>query len=209
MTPDEVSAKIEGRQFMTRQQAHMVRGFIQFFKLKLILELGHMHGASTCQLAAAAQTIGGSLTTIDVRRYDPSVQDNLARCELENVTVHVESESAGGEWRLLQLLEAGLAGTFDLIYIDARHLWRDCAADFVMAARLVRPGGWLLFDDLKLDHSTYPDDCGWIKAMSAEERATPQVGKVWAHLVKTDDRFTNFTEHGNWGFCQRRPAKQG
>ena len=202
MTPDEISACVQGRQFMTREQAHLVRGFLRFFGLKSLLELGHMHGASTCQLAAAAATIGGSLTTIDVAHYLPSVEENLARCGLENVTIYVESESAGGEWRLLKLLEAGVQ--YDFIYIDARHLWTPCAADFVMSAQLLRSGGWLLFDDLRLDHAGYPDDCSWIKPMSAEERGTRQVGKVWQHIVKPDARFHNFTEHGNWGFCQKR-----
>ena len=53
--------------------------------------------------------------------------------------------------------EGNGAPRFDLVYLDGAKNWTIDGLAVVLAERLLRPGGWLLMDDL---HWTYGDDPG-------------------------------------------------
>lgn len=53
---------------------------------------------------------------------------------------------------LISLLAGGRAGAFDLVYVDGSHQAPDVLADAVLAFRLLKVGGVLIFDDYLWSH---------------------------------------------------------
>jgi hypothetical protein len=71
--------------------------------------------------------------------------------------------------------------------------------------RLLRPGGWLLMDDLHFRPRDHP---GWETAfsqMSEDELNTGQVGMVYDLLVKTHPQLGRFTlsNAGHMGWARK------
>ena len=130
------------------------------------LEIGSYEGASACFLiAAVAYRAPLSLHCVDT--WAGGVEhapDGLAPADMEAVErrfcrniatavaaaphpvdLHVHrAESADA---LAGLLAGGHAGTFDFIYVDGSHQAPDVLADAVLAFRLLKVGGHLVFDD--------------------------------------------------------------
>lgn len=205
MNLEAVQTAIEGRKWMNLPMAQKAAGWIIPLGNRRILELGHMHGASTCYFAAMAQDLCGHVTTCDLpaaATMTPNLEDGLAKCGLADlVTIHRDPE--GAEWRMMQMIDAG--AEFDFIYIDAGHSVKCCGLMFFLAERLLRPGGMILFDDI---HWSYRKggmaDVPWVRRLTEAEQTTEQVGWVWRTLVQKHPGFEYFQEDGNWGWCWKR-----
>lgn len=202
--------------YMTTTQAHRVKKLFAQYDLRNCLELGFMHGKSSTFIAAILREMGGGhLTSIDrpsAKALDPNIETMLARCGL-NEYVDVFYEETSYNWKLLEFLEQNPRPSFDFCYIDGGHTWERDGFAFHLVEKLLRSGGWVLFDDL--DHSfqkTYaqrgrippggevPKGAG----MTQREFATQQIRKVWDLLVKEHPSFHNFIDEGRWGFAQKR-----
>lgn len=61
--------------------------------------------------------------------------------------VHFVVHKGRSDEMLAQLLVQGARGYFDLVYIDGSHEAPDVLADAVLAFRLLRTGGVMIFDD--------------------------------------------------------------
>lgn len=191
-------------------QAQKIARLINENAIRNCLELGFFHGVSTAYIAAALKANGGGhLTTVDkagARDRSPNVDKILADLDLSDyVTVHYEPRSY--TWRLMKLIEA--RGTFDFCYIDGAHSWDADGFAFFLVEKLLRPGGWLLFDDLDWTHEQHmlrvaPKVPDWLARIPEEEMKTPQVRKVWELLVKPHPAFGNFREDGSWGIAQKK-----
>jgi predicted O-methyltransferase YrrM len=203
--PKEVKAILENLPHMSLGQAEWITRHIQAFGLKQVLEIGFMHGVSTCYFAAAVEPLDGHVTTLDLPyslKREPNIHQLLDKCGLQQrVTVVVEP--AGAAWRLMKMLPA--QQFFDFCYIDAKHTW-DCTGFlFFLVEKLLRPGGWLLFDDIKYSIGTSASrNAGWAAHLTDEERTICQVGKVWELLAKDHPGFCNFIDQSNWGLCQKK-----
>ncbi len=209
MTPVEVKRIVGGLPSMTLEQGEAMTRFIGEQGIGDILELGFHHGVSTCYMAAAlAGRGGGSITTIDLeaaRAAAPNVEALLERVgERGRVRVHYEPSSYA--WRLMRFLEEDPAPRFDLCYLDGAHTWRDDALAFFLADRLLRPGGWIVLDDLDWTFAASPSlkDAGWVRALPADERTEPQVRKIYELLVKPHPGYHNFVVRDGWAYAQKR-----
>jgi predicted O-methyltransferase YrrM len=177
------------------------------------LELGTGHGATTCVIAAALEEIGGgTITTIDHR---PDRKHNIS--ELAQVTgmqryVRAIVHPAGYNWTLMGILrEQTAAGRcepcVDFCYLNGAHEWVTDALAALLALRLLRPGGWLMIDDLNFRlRGCNP---GWEKDFghkTNEELDTPQIGMVFDLLVKThpDLERLALTNTGHIGWARRK-----
>ncbi len=193
--------------YMRFDQAQKIAQLIKDNSIRHCLELGFFHGVSTAYIAAALKANGGGhLTTVDrdaARDRSPNVDKILADLALsDHVTVHYEPRSY--TWRLMKLIED--RKTFDFCYIDGAHSWDADGFAFFLVEKLLRPGGWLLFDDLDwtYEHMLRPEaNPDWLARMPLEEMTTPQIRKVWELLVKPHPSFGNFREDGWWGFAQK------
>ena len=110
---------------------------------------------------------------------------------------------------------------FDFCYIDDNHSWSVTGLHFFLVEKLLKPGGYILFDDLKwtiaasrirrLKKQLADNPARFPPSMNTtghditeEQKETPQVGKVWELLVKQHQGFFNFQEIDGFGLCQKR-----
>jgi predicted O-methyltransferase YrrM len=191
--------------YMSLKQARVITEFIQENNISSILELGFFHGVSTCYMAAALDEIGGgSLVTIDLlsaKKRQPNIEMLLEKCGyLDMVKFYYEPVSYN--WRLMKLIEENNT-TFDLCYLDGGHDWYNTGLAFFLVDKLLRPGGWIIFDDL--DWTMEHLNTQWALRKPLEERITPQVRKVWELLVKPHSNYRNFREQASWGYAQKNP----
>lgn len=205
ITLEQVHASLGDRPYMKLDRAKLAEQIIIPNKLGRILEIGHYMGASTCYFAAMAQALGGRVVSCDFPHaagLSPNLEDGLKRCGLsEWVTIFRDQE--GAEWRMMKLIDQGLE--FDFVYIDAGHTVVNAALQFFLADRLMRRGGWIVFDDLPWTMARSSlKDAAWVKKKTQEEQTTAQVGWVWRTLVKTHPGFANFQETQQWGWCQKQ-----
>ena len=209
MTCQEVKDLVGNAPHMTLEQGRAISEFIAANRVENILELGFQHGVSTCYMAAALAGRGrGSIVTVDLesaRRESPCIEELLGRAGLrDRVTAFYEPTSY--TWRLMRLLEEDPKPRFDLCYLDGAHSWFVDGFAFFLADRLLRPGGWLIMDDLNwtYDHSPALKDTDWVRSMPADEKTTQQVKRVYELLVKTHPDYHNFTISNGWAYAQKR-----
>lgn len=126
-----------------------------------ILEIGSFEGASVCYLIdklGAQQALelhcvdtweggmehaGLNMGAVE-QRFDANVAKASAAAA-HPVVVHKHKGYSDGQ--LAKLLVEGKAGYFDFAYVDGSHQAPDVLCDAVLAFRLLRVGGVLVFDD--------------------------------------------------------------
>jgi predicted O-methyltransferase YrrM len=189
--------------YMSLDKARIVTEFIQKHNISNILELGFYHGVSTCYMAAALEALGrGSIVTIDLlsaEQRNPNIEQLLEKCGSREL-VEFYYEPVSYNWRLMKLIEENKL-KFDLCYLDGGHDWYNTGYAFFLVDKLLRTGGWIIFDDL--DWTMEHINKNWALRKPLEERITPQVRKVWELLVKPHPNYANFREEGSWGYAQK------
>mgnify|MGYP001295891211 CR=1 FL=1 len=121
------------------------------------LELGTGFGATSCVIAAALERNGhGQLVTVDRVLHDPvnvNVLLNHVRGNIDRVETIVDE--LGYNWWLAEVLAqqtdtrtGQVNEIFDLCFLDGAHEWETDALAFLLAVRLLKPGGWMVLDDL-------------------------------------------------------------
>ncbi len=201
--------------YMSYWQAQRLRAFLLENHLRDCLELGFFHGVSSAYIAEMLREQGsGHLVTIDLesaRNREPNIEQILDSLALRRlVTIYFEPRSY--TWRLMKLIEEHPEPIFDFCYVDGGHTWDHSGFGFFLVEKLLRPGGWTLFDDLSwtIEQSSAFQDAATrenlMRRHTREYVATPQVRKVWELLVKRHPSFTAFHEEGEWGFAQKKDA---
>lgn len=204
---DTVAGAIDGVPHMNRKQGRRLYEHVIDQELHEVLELGCAHGVSTCYLAAAVDALGdGRVTTFDrVGALDlsPNIYDLADRVELSD-RIHPIFAKRSFTWELRRLLQPSQRPQFDFVFIDGGHTWDVTGYAFFLTDLLLRPGGWMLFDDLPWTIASSPSvaEAGWAKALPAEERETPQVQEVFDLLVARDTRYETYYD-GRWGWAQK------
>jgi predicted O-methyltransferase YrrM len=192
---------------MKLAEAKYLYELIQLHELRSCLELGFYHGVSSAYIAGALQDLGGgSLFTIDrlsAQRLVPNIESVLRSLGLsEFVTYYFEHTSY--TWRLMKMIEADYRDKFDLCYIDGGHTWDTTGFAFFLVAKLLKPGGFIIFDDLPWTiKSSHVAHLVKYKDMPEEEQTTPQVRKVFDLLVREDCRFGAHQIVGRWGIARK------
>ena len=136
----------------------------ELFKLappSCYLEIGAWEGRSACfviETCAAERPVeihcidtweGGvehdpaGMTDVE-RRFDANIAVAASRAAHEVRLVKHKSRSADA---LVRLLAEGRGEQFDAIYVDGSHQAPDVLTDAVLAFRLLKPGGVIIFDD--------------------------------------------------------------
>ena len=110
-------------------------------------------------------------------------------------------------WSLMSLLAAHEAPRFDYVFIDGAHTWAHDALAFMLADRLLVPGGLLDFDDYRwtlrrspsMNPASFPD----VERLYTDEQIDArQVALVVDLLVRRDPRYEEvvpdkvFRKHG-------------
>ncbi|MBC8356656.1 MAG: class I SAM-dependent methyltransferase [Planctomycetes bacterium] len=186
MDLQRIAKTTTGFPYMRLQQAQQLAVRFVEWQPENILEIGTYHGTGTCYLAEMVRERNGHVTTVDLPwtatdRMNRQVEQQLEACGLDNVTVFRRDDGAEG---LMFEHLVNEKPPFDFVYIDGGHQWAKTVPQFCLALACLRPGGWILFDDI--DNEKYPE-----------------VGAVWQHVVPNHPGVIETQECGNWGFARR------
>ncbi len=213
-----MAAAVAGIPFMSPAQGRVVFDHVRATAPREALELGTAHGVGAAYIAAALPP-GGRLTTVDFAgaRYDPAPEQVLARAGVAD-RVDVVREFSSYTWWLKEQVQArsdahgNVEPRFDFVYLDgAKNLTIDGLA-VVLVEKLLRPGGWLLMDDLDW---TYADDPGREatdgvvhRSLSEPERTEPHLRAVFDLIVAQHPSFTDLRVQDEWwGWARKAPGE--
>ena len=209
----KVTEALAGVPHISSERGKEIYEFIREQRPASVLELGFAHGASSCYIGAALQANGhGRLTTIDLedaRRREPNIEQLVHATGLLDWVYPVHTPTSY-TWELMRMLEHRDDGQwmFDFAFIDGAHSWFVDGLAFYLVDKLLKPGGWVLFDDLDWTYATSPTlgETEFVRSMPEDERTTPQIGKVYELLVKTHPGYCEFRNDGSWGWARKMPS---
>jgi predicted O-methyltransferase YrrM len=221
---DDVRERVSGIQFATASP-HRIYEHIRRTRPEAVLELGTAHGVSTSYIAAALEANGvGHLTTVDHggASFDPPPEKLLHDLGLEHRVTIVRAHSSYN-WFLKEQIEAhsdkngNCEPIYDFCFLDGAHNFDIDGLAVVLVEKLLRPGGWLLLDDLDWTYEIdpwsapelWPD--GHAKPfgpLSDEQRAASQVRAVFDVVLKQHLAFTRFICEDEWYvWAQKAPGE--
>jgi predicted O-methyltransferase YrrM len=180
--------------------------FVREHRFERCLELGMAHGGSAVYIASALEANGaGHLDSVDLhiaKERVPPATETLKRAALEHrVTLHYEDTSY--TWflhdKLREQLRDGerIEPLYDFVFIDGAHTWDVDALAFALVDRLLKPGGWILLDDL--DWNIGDSDT----TLPQVQRDLPHVREIWELLALTPPQYDEFRTDGQWGWLRK------
>ena len=203
---------------MTKKQGEIVYSLVKNSDITNILELGFAHGTSTCYMAAALEEKGkGKITSIDrkdAKNRQPNVFELLEKTKLDKY-INLVFANKTYNWELMKLIELNTKNNicqpvFDFCFLDGSHNFEiDCAA-FFLADKLIKPGGYLLLDDLfwSYENSASLKDTDFVKQMDEDERKLPHVKKIFDLVVMQHPDYTDFRVEGSWAWARKKTDKK-
>ena len=162
-----------GRQIAGPTLGALLRHIILMLRPQRVLEIGTFSGYSTIWIAAALPE-GGHIDTIEVN----DEMEDLIREGFDRAGVAERIRLVIGD--ALDILPT-LTETYDLVYIDANK--RDYVAYYQSVIDLVRPGGWILADNVLWD--------GQVVSGDPRSQQTRSI-QAFNDLVAGDARVENF-----------------
>jgi predicted O-methyltransferase YrrM len=199
---------------MSKNEGSLIYNMILANDIFEILELGTAHGTGSCYMAAALEEKGrGSVLTIDNKTAllrVPNVFDLIKKCNIEKYVTPVFANSSYN-WELMKIIDRQTKNGFcepvyDLCFIDGAHNFEiDCCA-FTLVDKLVKPGGFILFDDLNWTYAKSPSmkDTNFVKQMAEDEKTTPQIRKLVELIVVNYDNYSDFSILESWFLTRKK-----
>ncbi|MFI4977362.1 MAG: class I SAM-dependent methyltransferase [Solirubrobacterales bacterium] len=223
---EEVAERVRGIPYMNPEFGRRVYQHIRETRPEQALELGTAHGVSAAYIAAALEANDrGHLTTVDHggASYDPWPQKVVNQAGLAHRVTIVRDHSSY-DWFLKQQIErssdasGNCAPIYDFVFLDGSHNFVVDGLAVVLVEKLLRPGGWLLLDDLDWTYEQNP----WVAPelwpdgnarpfgpMSESERTEPHVRAVFELIVKQHPSFTTLVREDEWyGWAQKQPGEK-
>jgi predicted O-methyltransferase YrrM len=211
---------VTGVPFMSPEQGRIVYDHVRAERPAEVLELGTAHGVGAAYLAAGLEANGaGRLTTVDFQgaSYDPAPETVLARAGLAH-RVEVVRAHSSYTWWLKEEIEArsdadgNCEPRFDFVYLDGSKNWTVDGLAVFLSEKLLRPGGWLLMDDLDW---TYAQDPGREatdgivhRELGEAERTQPHLRAVFDLIVAQHPSFTELRVQDEWwGWARKAPGE--
>jgi predicted O-methyltransferase YrrM len=215
-----VARAVAGVPFMSPAQGRIVYDHVRATRPGEVLELGTAHGVGAAYLAAALEDNGtGRLTTVDFAgaAYDPPPEAVLARAGVAG-RVAIVREFSSYTWWLKEQVQArsdragNVEPVYDFVYLDGAKNWTIDGLAVVLVEKLLRPGGWLLMDDLDW---TYAQDPGREatdgivhRELSGPERTEPHLRAVFDLIVAQHPAFTELKVQDEWwGWARKAPGE--
>ena len=220
---EAVAAAVQGvaEPHITPAQGRLIYDHVRDTRPEQVLELGTAHGVSAAYIAAALDGNGhGHLTTVDSSQLawkNPTPAELMERLGLGE-RVSVDRSYSTYTWFLKEQVEARSddAGNceplYDFCFLDGQKNWSVDGMAVVLIEKLLRPGGWLLLDDLGWTYS--PQTTGvhyWVDvgALSERERTEPHLRAIFDLIVKQNPSFPELRIQDEWwGWARKAPGEQ-
>jgi predicted O-methyltransferase YrrM len=214
---EAVQRFVGGVPFISAEHARDLYAMILRERPAEILELGIAHGTATCVMAAALDELGaGHITAVDLKdaAFAPSAEEQLERCGLGGYAGVVRMQT-GYTWFLhdeirRQTVKGACQPKYDLCIIDGPKNWTIDGCAFFLADKLLRPAGWIIFDDYDwtyagADASRAATDGITHRILSEAERTTPQIREVFELLVVQHEDYGEFVieDHRDWAMARK------
>ncbi len=135
------------------------RNIVADMEPRRFLEVGTFEGQSAVFMAEGCAPVGGfEMTCIDtwaggiehdttaMSEVEARFDRNMARAQAKHA-FKLRKMKSDSTLALAQVLVEGGADSFDVVYVDASHQAPDVLADAVLAFKLTRIGGVMIFDD--------------------------------------------------------------
>ncbi len=158
-------------------------------------EIGVYEG-HTAEAIAALLEGKGEIHLFDYEDKVAPVAARLRSAGLGNVVAHANSRALmdSYNWSLMRMIEAHDVPLFDYVFLDGAHTWAHDALAFLLADRLLEPGGYIDFDDytwkLATSPSMRPEVFPDVRRLYSEEQiGEAQVARVVDLLVRRDERY--------------------
>ena len=162
-----------GRQISGPTLGALLRHIVLMLQPQRVLEIGTFSGYSTIWMAGALPE-GGRIDTLEINdEMEPLIREGLARA---SVTDRVRL-LIGDALDILPMIDE----TYDLVYIDGNK--REYVAYYQSVIDLVRPGGWILADNVLWD--------GQVAVGDPRSQQTRSI-QAFNDLIAGDDRVENF-----------------
>lgn len=181
--------------------------FVTQHRPQNVLELGFAYGASTLYLAAALDEIGsGHIDTVDLidGHHGYRLEELSSELKLQHL-LSIHREASSYTWYLKKKIEERTTDgvcepLYDLCFIDGPKDWTNDGAAFFMVDKLLKPGGWIIFDDYGWSYrqqeatSGSKYERGYVfETMSEEEWSQPQIEAVFRLLVAQHPHYGNLS----------------
>jgi SAM-dependent methyltransferase len=182
-------------------------------KLHTCLELGTGYGTTSCIMAAAVEEIGGGkVVTIDHFLHQPVNAQVLKTYTGLTANPEVVLQKLGYNWYLADLIAQQTVNgvcqpIFDFCFLDGAHEWVPDALAVFLVAKLLKPGGWIVLDDVNFKlRGCHP---GWQKDfghLSDRELDACQVGMVYELVLRQHPEFCDIRlNDGRIAWARKRP----
>src|SRR5438552_9337840 len=198
---------------MSPDQCALIYSHVRATTPDRILELGTAHGASAAYMAAALEENGsGHLVTVDRAGAGFEPAPLLRELGLDRLVTLVVRDDSSYDWYLKELVAVQSDGQgncdpiFDFCYLDGAHNWTIDGLAVFLVEKLLRPGGWLLLDDLEWSYASSPSGARGPCRLSEAEMREPHMRAVFDLIVRQHPAFTQFkVQDGNWGWAAKVP----
>jgi predicted O-methyltransferase YrrM len=212
---EAVARAVAGVPFMSPEQGRAVYEHVRASGARDVLELGTAHGVGAAYLAAG----GARVTTVDHAgaAFDPAPEDVLTRAGVRDRVTIVREFSSYTWWLKERVAErSDPAGNvdpcFDFVYLDGSKNWTIDGFAVVLVEKLLRPGGWLLLDDLDYAYARDPGreatDGIVHRELSERERTQPHLRAVFELIVAQHPSFTELRVQDEWwGWARKAPGE--
>lgn len=126
-------------------QGRLLKMLVEMSGARRVLELGTFTGYSSICLASGLPE-GGHLDTLEINdELEDLILEGFSRAGLgDRISLHL-----GDCIQTLEQFAAGGVEPYDLVFIDANK--RDYPEYYELVFKLVRPGGWILADNVLWD----------------------------------------------------------
>jgi len=208
MKPDQVIEIVGDTPHTTHAQGRALYDLVLKHRLSRCLEMGFAHGVGSVWIAAALQELGGGkLISVDnesAHDRKPTARQLLDKAGLSSfVDLHYDETSYN--WHLHNHWDDYLDDKFDMIFLDGAHNWDVDALAFFLGDRILKKGGWFLFDDIYWSYAGSPSlqNTPAVLAMSPAMRDTQHVRSIWERLGLPNPAYGNFLDDGTRGWAQK------
>lgn len=206
---ERVTQQLSAVKYMTQDQALTLRDHMIEHGLSDVLEVGFFQGKSTAYFAAIVKEMGrGHVTALDktnAKDRSPNIHENLELLGYSHLVTPIFAERSH-TWELGRMIRQNPRPQFDLCYFDGGHTWDVTGFGFLLVDLLLKPGGWIVFDDLDwtIEKSSRANATNFksYKHFGKDEREAPGVRMVFENLVPSRG-YKNMHENRGWGFAQK------